>query len=351
MQEEKFETYEVYKLTNLVNNKVYIGCTTQGSGSRFQKHICKANSGSDYPLHKAIREFGDKKFKLDILEFCNNEDEMQTREIFYIANFDSTNPEKGYNVRPGGGIHRHTEETKQKIGDIHRGKVSDRRKPILQYSKDGEFIREYESLTAAGEATGITRNSILKSIRKELMKPTRLNPYIWIYKDPDKLIATEVDPKEHYKDLNYVRKMSDACIAARGRFQTTDGDLVALSKPVARIENGVEVARFDSMTQAAKAYNTSVRTIKTHIEKNIGDWRFVETSIEDSRKLAKENALRAARMQGKKVSKYSPVTNEIVIFETLSDAAKAAGNVDRKTLKYHIDKEDLWRGYIWRYVD
>ena len=34
-------------------------------------------------------------------------------------------------------------------------------------------------------------------------------------------------------------KMSDACIAARGRFQTTDGDLVALSKAVARIENGV----------------------------------------------------------------------------------------------------------------
>lgn len=351
MQEEKIETYEVYKLTNLVNNKVYIGCTTQGSGSRFQKHICKANSGSDYPLHQALREFGDKKFKLDILEFCNSEEEMQTREIFYIANFDSTNPERGYNVRSGGGIHRHTEESKQKIGDIHRGKVSDRRKPILQYSKDGEFIREYESLTAAGETTGITRNSILKSIRKELMKPTRLNPYIWIYKDPDKLIATEVDPKEHYKDLNYVRKMSDACIAARGKFQTTDGDLIALSKAVAKIENGVEIARFNSMTQAAKACNTSVRTIKTHIEKNIGDWQFIEISIEDSKKLSKDNALRAARMQGKKVSKYSPITKENVIFETLSDAAKAAGNVDRKTLKYHIDKGDLWKGYIWKYID
>lgn len=351
MKEEKIETYEVYKLTNLVNNKIYIGCTTQGSGSRFQKHICKANNGSDYPLHVALREFGDKKFKLDILEFCKNEEEMQAREIFYIANFDSTNPERGYNVRPGGGIHRHTDESKQKIGDIHRGKVSDRRKPILQYSKDGEFIREYESLTAAGEDTGITRNSILKSIRKELMKPTRLNPYIWIYKDPNKIIATEIDPNNYYKDLNYKRTMSEACINARSKFQTSNGDLISLSKSVAKIENGAEVMRFPSMAQAAKAYNTSVRTIKTHIEKNIGDWQFVDATIEDTKKLVKENALRAARMQGKKVSKYSPITHEIVIFDTLSDAARDAGNVDRKTLKYHINKEDIWKGYIWRYED
>lgn len=351
MQENKFETYEVYKLTNLVNNKIYIGCTTQGSGSRFQRHIYKANNGSDYPLHQAIREFGADKFKLDILEFCNNEDEMQTREVFYITNFSSTNPEIGYNVRPGGGIHRHTDESKQKIGDIHRGKVSDHRKPVLQYSKDGEFIKEFESLSAAEEETGLSRSSILRSVKKEMMKPTKLNPYIWIYKESNKLVATEVNPKDYYKDLNYVRKMSDACIAARGKFQTKDGDLVALSKAVAKIENGVEVARFDSMTQAAKACSTSVRTIKNHIEKNIGDWKFVASSIEDSKKIMRENALLAARMQGKKVVRHSLITGENTTFDTLSDAAKAAGGVDRKTLRYHMEKGDLWRGYIWRYAD
>ena len=65
MQEEKFETYEVYKLTNLVNNKVYIGCTTQGSGQSGSKNIfVKQIVVPTIPLHKAIREFGDKKFQI-----------------------------------------------------------------------------------------------------------------------------------------------------------------------------------------------------------------------------------------------------------------------------------------------
>ena len=55
---QKETTYEVYRLTNSVNNKIYVGATTDGAGARWNRHVQKANAGSDYPFHQAIREFG-----------------------------------------------------------------------------------------------------------------------------------------------------------------------------------------------------------------------------------------------------------------------------------------------------
>lgn len=351
---EKEQTYEVYKITNNINGLVYIGCTTNGCSFRFHRHLLKAKDGeSNYPLHKAIREFGENNFSVSLLEFCNDEKEMQEREIFYIANFESTNPEKGYNVRKGGGVHFHNEEAKTKISNIHRGKVSDKRRPVLQYSKDGEYLQEFESLSAAEEITGITRASILKSIKKILKKPTPKNPYIWIYRDTVTIVPSEVNPEDHYQDLNFKPKMSQACIEARGNFQTKDGNVLSLSKQVAKYENGIQVKVFDSMTQASKECGVSVRTIKTHIDKNIGDWKYIEAnrSEEELKELMKANALKAARLQGVSIIAVNSVTKEVKEFDTLSDAAKFAGGADRKTLKYHINNQDIWRGYIWKYKE
>lgn len=351
---EKEQTYEVYKITNNINGLIYIGCTTMGCSFRFHRHLLKAKDGeSNYPLYKAIREFGEKNFSVSLLEFCNDEKEMQEREIFYIANFESTNPAKGYNVRKGGGIHFHDDEAKTKISNAHRNKISDKRRPVLQYSKDGEYIQEFESLSAAEDITGITRSSILKSINKKLKKPTPKNQYIWVYRDTVTVIPSEVNPEDHYQDLNYKPKMSQACINARGKFQTTDGNVVKLSKRVALYENGVQVKVFDSMLQASKQCGISSSTIKNHINKNVGDWKYVEDnrSEEELKELSRANALAAARSQGVSIVATNNSTGETKEFDTLSDAAKFAGGADRKTLKYHIDKQDFWRGYIWKYKE
>lgn len=355
--ENEIKTFEVYKVTNIVNNKVYIGATTEGAGLRFKRHVTKALANTDnYPFHKAIRELGEDKFQVSVIEFCNSLEELNQKEAFYIATFNSTNPDFGYNGKQGGGIRYQSEESKIKIGDIHRGKISDKRKPILQYNgKTGEFICEYESLSTASEITGITRKSILRVINHEMCKPSSKNPYIWIYKDDAKIIDTLIDPKQYYSNLEYKTKMSDKCLEARKKYIVTDGNMMYAARGVAKYdENGNEIARYNSLSEASRQDgNPSVRTIKTHIENNIGDWRFIETNktIEQINKEMHENAIKAARSQGKAIIGYNPETGNTVEFETISDAAKFVNGADRKTFKYHIDKQDCWRGYIWNFKE
>lgn len=355
---ENDKTYEVYMLRNIINNKVYIGSTTIGSGKRFNRHIADAIANKDnYPIHKAIREFGKDNFKLTFLELCDSLEEMNKKEAFYIANYGSTNPEIGYNGKAVGGVRFQSDETKQKIGDIHRGKISDRRKPILQYDgKTGEFIQEFVSLVAASEETGITRGSIIRVLNGKMLRPSNKNPYIWIYKKENELVNSIVDPTNYYSNLEYKPTVSKKFQDCQSKFISKDGNFMSLSKMVAKYDNnGNEIARYDSLTSASKVDgNPSVRTIKTHIEKNLGDWKFIEDNRTEEEKIQAQKiaAVNAARLQGRKIIAYPEnKSEEPIIFDTLSDAAKFVGGADRKTLKYHISKEDLWRGYIWEYFD
>lgn len=352
---EDNKTYEVYKILNIVNNKLYIGSTTLGSGKRFKKHVADSLANKDnYPIHQAIKEFGESNFKVDIIEFCNSLDEMNEREAFYIATLGTTNPEIGYNRKSGGGVRFQSEESKQKIGDIHRGKVSDKRKPILQYDgKTGEFIQEYVSLSSAENETGIVRGSIIRSLNKKMIRPSKKNPYIWIYKTDSEIVKSIIDPKDYYVDINYKPVMSKEFLKYKSKFISKDGNFISLSKIVAKYDsNGNEIARYNSLSEAAKSDgNPSVKTIKSHIENNIGDWKFVEdTRTEGEKRQAQlASALNAARLHGRKIIACSYDGKEQKIFDTLSDATQFVGGADRKTLKYHIEKGDVWRGYIWKF--
>ena len=354
---EDNKTFEVYKLVDRINNKIYVGSTTRGSGVRFKQHVTKAMSGSDeYPIHKAIREHGEENFNLSILEFCNSLEEMNAREAFYIAAFESTNPEIGYNNKVGGGVRFQSDASKKKIGDIHRGKVSDKRKPILQYDGyTGEFIQEYPSLSEAADVNQISRGSIIRVLNHKMQRPTKANPYVWIYKQDDKLIESHIEPKEYYINLDYTPVMSKECLAMRGSFISENGNFISLSKIVAKFDkDGNEIARYQSLAAAAKEEgNPSVTTIKSRIAKNTGEWKYVEDDRTDEEKKAMQDAYsrNAARLQGKKISLCDINGNEVKVIDTLSDAAKLAGNADRKTLSYHIKKGDFWRGYIWKYKD
>lgn len=84
----------IYKITNLLNQKFYIGKTSKTVEERFIGHCYDVKYGSQTHFHKAIRKFGKENFKLEIIEETDNADE---REIFWISEL---NPE--YNSTKGG---------------------------------------------------------------------------------------------------------------------------------------------------------------------------------------------------------------------------------------------------------
>ena len=98
----------IYKITNIINKKIYIGQTIRPEPERWQQHVWNAINNKDNQdcpyLCKAIRKYGKENFIREILEEIPN-DQLNKREIFWIDFFNSTNKDIGYNLSKGGNGH------------------------------------------------------------------------------------------------------------------------------------------------------------------------------------------------------------------------------------------------------
>jgi group I intron endonuclease len=115
----------VYKCTNSINGKVYIGKTTSPFKSYCKKHIQYAfnkvdlKRGQKRKFYHAIRKYGAEIFKWEIIETCNTPEELNDREIYWISFFNSF--KNGYNNTAGGdgakGMipYKRTKKIRQKI--------------------------------------------------------------------------------------------------------------------------------------------------------------------------------------------------------------------------------------------
>ena len=88
----------IYKITNLINNKVYIGKTERTVQERWVEHKKKA-SQLDLPLYRAMQKYGIDSFNIESIEECDNK-EIDKRENYWIKFYNSC--EKGYNCSLGG---------------------------------------------------------------------------------------------------------------------------------------------------------------------------------------------------------------------------------------------------------
>lgn len=132
---------EVYKITNKVNNKVYIGITNQGSGARYRHHWYESRIGEPSPIHRSMAKYGEENFTLEIIDFADTYDELKEKEKYWIKQYNSTDRTKGYNLTEGGDGtfgKKHSEETKDKIRQKALGrKHSEETKKKMSESRTG----------------------------------------------------------------------------------------------------------------------------------------------------------------------------------------------------------------------
>ena len=88
------KVYYIYKITNLINGKIYIGKHSQKIQTK------DSYFGSGVLLNKAIVKYGKENFKKEIIEICEK-DNISTKEIYWINKFNSFTP-NGYNLAKGG---------------------------------------------------------------------------------------------------------------------------------------------------------------------------------------------------------------------------------------------------------
>lgn len=170
----------IYKITNVINEKVYIGQTSKTIQERFAAHISKAKQKVNRYLYDAMNHYGYENFIIEEIEECSN-DKLDEREIYWINFYQSTLKEKGYNMTIGGGggdtwtNNPHKEETLQKIREtkivngtwgkaIPKGTPNPRKGiPFKEVNKD-EFLQDIQNgmyVEELIEKYGVSRRTII----------------------------------------------------------------------------------------------------------------------------------------------------------------------------------------------
>lgn len=92
----------IYKITNIVNNKVYIG-QTKNKNERKHQHFCELRNNKHANKHfqNSFNKYGEDNFIYEIIEQCNISN-VDNRERYWIRHFSSLNMKYGYNIEEGG---------------------------------------------------------------------------------------------------------------------------------------------------------------------------------------------------------------------------------------------------------
>lgn len=91
----------IYKITNKINNKIYIGKTSYSLEKRFQEHCrdSKKLELQNRPLYSAMRKYGIENFVIELIEECDDEN-VNARECYWIKYYNACH--YGYNATLGG---------------------------------------------------------------------------------------------------------------------------------------------------------------------------------------------------------------------------------------------------------
>lgn len=157
----------IYKLTNGINGKIYIGLTTATLEKRLRQHHYGSRHGADRPLYRAMRKYGEDIFSAEAIDTAETLEELKQKEQYWIKYYDSYS--KGYNATRGG-------DTSTK-NTIHYLKIS---------LETGEILKEYNSATECNLENGgsATQNA-------DLLTETQYNNYIIIKKENVKNYSKE----------------------------------------------------------------------------------------------------------------------------------------------------------------
>ena len=113
----------IYKITNLINGKIYIGQTIGDINKRFKKHLSQINCKNVCSaLYSAFSKYGKENFIIEsIIDGDYSKEELNELEIFYIKKFNSLSP-NGYNLQSGGNSFTVAESVKKQTSDKLKGR-------------------------------------------------------------------------------------------------------------------------------------------------------------------------------------------------------------------------------------
>ena len=220
----------IYLITNLENQKRYVGQTVNTILHRWRDHVDEAYEGnkSNSLLHRAIIKYGASSFSIEQLEECQDKD-LNEKEKYYIKEYDTYyTHNKGYNMSYGGeGNTKYSDEeilylwnqgyrnceiarllgaTQNTIGLRIKALVGNKaaqarramctKVSVIQYDLYGNYIRDWDSVSSAEKELKLAAGSVSRCCNKQR---TNSGNFLWKKSDDD-------TPVEELM-LNYAKSM------------------------------------------------------------------------------------------------------------------------------------------------
>tara|TARA_Y100000816_G_scaffold291582_1_gene283371 strand:+ start:1205 stop:2620 length:1416 start_codon:yes stop_codon:yes gene_type:complete len=386
----------IYKITNLINKKIYIGLSTSSSNDRWKSHLWSAKNKAIQAIDRAIYKYGKENFKNEVLEkvsFKKGIKYLENREIYYISKYKSFKSNIGYNQSLGGNVNVAKKLSVKSKANM--SKAQPKSLFVAAYKVNGKLYKTYNNLKLAADEFKISKSAIHKvlnrsdricknliwrvsknkNIPKKIEKfkhiPIRSRKIVYKWSKTGNLLEkynsiADAATKNNCNtpDINRVLKKEimftggfhwtykNKFIKPRKRKFWISGSKVSLKVNVYN-DKGKFIETIDGIGKTARKYGCDPSDIskctlgkkRAHRFRNGKTYQFkrYNGSIKNINRLAKP-------LHGKKeILMYSLKGHFIKQFNSVTEASKKI-NVPRKTIGHCLTGSTLRaKNYLWRY--
>ena len=173
---------DLYCITCLVTDKLYVGITSRGIDTRWKEHCKEAKARARWVISKAIRKYGSDQFKVELLHTYDSPQEAADAEVDLVAHLNLMSA--GYNAAPGGDLSPtlgigHSVETKKLLSEKARMQFSspEARKMLSDRSRQLMTTEARARIASALRGTRLsedTKNKIAAAHRGRKNTPATL---------------------------------------------------------------------------------------------------------------------------------------------------------------------------------
>lgn len=154
----------IYKITNNINNKVYVGQTVRTLEERMAEH----QRHSRIVVDKAIKKYGIDNFEIEIIDKASSIEELNELEIKWISFYNSIAP-NGYNQCIGGDNtlgYNHKEESKKKMSKAKKKMYLGENNPFFGKTHSDHQKAKWSKERKGRDMTKVTEASFEKTRKK-----------------------------------------------------------------------------------------------------------------------------------------------------------------------------------------
>ena len=293
--------YVIYKATNNINGKLYIG-KTYNFEKRKNEHRYDIDNG--LPFHRALKKYGFDNFLWEIIDNADTDKEAREKEVYWINKLNSCihfKNSNGYNITIGG-----------------EGGTSWNSKPVVQFDLDGNYIDEFISCSCAAVMLGLDRKSIERASKLEY---SQSGGFQWKLKETwnGKSIGK-------YERKPSVRKREIVQLDLSGNY----------------------IATYSSVTEASKQLKIIRSNISGALRKQVktaGGFQWIYKEAYDESKKYGSVEVRI----GNGIVQLDKNGNFIRRYSNCSEAARSLGKETKchKTIHSRLDSKYKSYGYYW----